>query len=84
MAVTDSSEHQTPELDASSSSPDTVAGGMVADAMSTLKTTFKLQASGTRLDSTVPTDVGTSDELKWAILDNGPVCCTNYSCNGAQ
>ena len=28
MAVTDSSEHQTPELYASSSSPDTVAGNM--------------------------------------------------------
>ena len=32
MAVTDSSEHQTPELYASSSSPDTVAGNMMAEA----------------------------------------------------
>ena len=37
MAVTDSSEHQTPELDASSSSPDTVAGGMVAEATNAMQ-----------------------------------------------
>ena len=32
MAVTDSSEHQTPERYASSSSPDTVAGNMMEEA----------------------------------------------------
>ena len=91
MAVTDSSEHQTPELDASSSSPDTVAGGMVAEA------TNAMQCQLSRPDHIQAPSLGDStgldssnwrgyecDELKWAILDNGPVCCTNYSCNGAQ
>ena len=52
MAVTDSSEHQTPELYASSSSPDTVAGNMAEAEATNVNSQDHIQAPSQLGEST--------------------------------